>query len=107
MVLLAWLALTKLSWDRVGHPKEVLTEGQEVKVRVERIDPDTGKIGLSYREAAANPWNGVEERFPVGKTVKGAVSKTMDFGAFVKLEPGVEGLIHISELAPGRVHRLL
>lgn len=97
--------VSKMSWDRIAHPSEVLSEGQNVKVKVERIDPDTGKIGLSYRDSAENPWDGVEAKYPIGARVTGAVSKTMDFGAFVKLEPGVEGLIHISELAHGRVHR--
>lgn len=97
--------VSKMSWDRVNHPSEVLKEGQAVKVKIERIDPDTGKIGLSYRESAENPWDKVESRYYTGATVKGTVSKTMDFGAFVKLEPGVEGLIHISELAHGRVFR--
>ncbi|MEM8866460.1 MAG: S1 RNA-binding domain-containing protein, partial [Planctomycetota bacterium] len=97
--------VSKMSWDRVNHPSEVLSEGQTVKVKVERIDPDTGKIGLSYRESAENPWDGVDAKYPIGAKVTGTVSKIMDFGAFVKLEPGVEGLIHISELAHARVHR--
>ncbi|MEM6329315.1 MAG: S1 RNA-binding domain-containing protein [Planctomycetota bacterium] len=97
--------VSKMSWDRVNHPSEVLSEGQQIKVKVERIDPETGKIALSYRESAANPWDGVEGKYPVGGKATGTVSKTMDFGAFVKLEPGVEGLIHISELAHGRVFR--
>lgn len=97
--------VSKMSWDRVNHPSEVLTEGQQVKVKIERIDPDTGKIGLSYRESAENPWDKVETKYYAGATVNGTVSKIMDFGAFVKLEPGVEGLIHISELAHGRVFR--
>lgn len=97
--------VSKMSWDRVNHPSEVLSEGQQVKVKIERIDPETGKIGLSYRESAENPWDKVETKYYTGVTVKGTVSKTMDFGAFVKLEPGVEGLIHISELAHGRVFR--
>ena len=97
--------VSKMSWDRVNHPSEVLSEGQTVKVKVERIDAETGKIGLSYRESAENPWDSVESKFPVGSRVTGAVSKTMDFGAFVRLDAGIEGLIHISELAHGRVHR--
>lgn len=97
--------ISKMSWDRIGHPKEVLSEGETVKVKIEKIDSDTGKIGLSYREAADNPWEKVDSTFPVGTRVTAKVSKVMDFGAFVKLAPGVEGLIHISELAHGRVHR--
>ncbi len=98
--------VSKLSWDRIGHPREVLTEGQPVKVKVEKIDPETGKIALSYRETAANPWDSAEADFPVGSTIKGKVTKTMDFGAFVRLGPGVEGMIHVSELDHKRVHRV-
>lgn len=98
--------VSKLSWDRVSHPKEVLSEGQQIKVKIEKIDQSTGKIGLSYRESAENPWDSAEKDFAVGSTVKGKVSKIMDFGAFVRLKPGVEGLIHISELDYKRVHRV-
>ena len=97
--------ISKLSWDRVHHPNEVLSEGQAVKVRVDKIDKEAGKIGLSYRDVGANPWDDVESKYPIGKRVMGTVSKIMDFGAFVKLEPGVEGLVHISELSHDRVHR--
>lgn len=97
--------VSQLSWDRVGHPSEVLQEGQKIKVRVEKIDRETGKIGLSYRELGVNPWDNVPSKYYVGARVNGTVTKVMDFGAFVKLEPGVEGLIHISELAHGRVFR--
>jgi predicted RNA-binding protein with RPS1 domain len=97
--------VTQLSWDRVGHPSEVLEVGQKVKVRVEKFDKESGKVSLSYREVGANPWHEVASKFPVGGRAKGTVSRLMDFGAFVKLEPGVEGLIHISELGHGRVFR--
>jgi small subunit ribosomal protein S1 len=98
--------ISQLSWDRVKHPSEVLEVGQKVKVRVEKFDKDTGKVSLSYREVGDNPWQNVESKFPVGSRVTGPVSRVMDFGAFVKLAPGVEGLIHISELAHGRVFRV-
>lgn len=97
--------VSQLSWDRVNHPSEVVEVGQKIKVRVERIDPDTGKISLSYREVGANPWDDVESKYPVGARVMGVVAKVMDFGAFVKLGPGIDGLVHISELAHGRVFR--
>ena len=97
--------VSKMSWDRINHPSEVLSEGQSVKVKIDKIDPQTGKIGLSYRASAENPWDSAEQKYYIGSTVDGSVSKIMDFGAFVKLEPGVEGLIHISELAHGRVFR--
>jgi small subunit ribosomal protein S1 len=98
--------VSQLSWDRVKHPSEVLEVGQKIKVRIEKFDKETGKVGLSYREVGANPWQNVESKFPVGSRTTGPVSRVMDFGAFVKLAPGVEGLIHISELAHGRVFRV-
>ncbi len=98
--------ISQLAWDRVKHPSDVLKEGQKVQVKVEKVDPVTGKIGLSYRELQDNPWNNVDRKYPVGSTVKGVVSRLAQFGAFVKLEPGVEGLIHVSELAHHRVQRV-
>lgn len=97
--------VSQMSWDRIAHPSEVLQVGQKIKVRVERINAETGKISLGYRDQADNPWSHAASKFPVGAKIKGAVSKLMQFGAFVKLEPGVEGLIHISELGHGRVFR--
>lgn len=98
--------VSQLSWERVKHPSDVLKEGQKVQVKIEKVDPVTGKIGLSYRELQDNPWNNVDRKYPVGSNVKGVVSRLAQFGAFVKLEPGVEGLIHVSELAHHRVHRV-
>jgi small subunit ribosomal protein S1 len=97
--------ISQLSWDRVKHPSEVLEIGQKVKVRIDKFDKETGKVSLSYREVGASPWQNAASKFPVGARAKGTVSRLMDFGAFVKLEPGVEGLIHISELGHGRVFR--
>jgi small subunit ribosomal protein S1 len=97
--------VSQLSWDRVNHPSEVLEVGQKVKVRVEKFDKDTGKISLTYREVGENPWDKAASKYYAGARVNGKVSRLMDFGAFVKLEPGVEGLIHVSELAYNRVWR--
>jgi small subunit ribosomal protein S1 len=97
--------VSQMSWDRIGHPSEVLQVGQKVKVRIEKVNAETGKISLVYRDMGENPWNDAASKFPVGTKVKGTVSKLMQFGAFVKLTPGVEGLIHISELGHGRVFR--
>jgi small subunit ribosomal protein S1 len=97
--------VSQLSWDRVKHPSEVVEVGQKVKVRVEKFDKDTGKLSLSYREVGENPWQKAATKYIVGGRATGTISRIMDFGAFVKLEPGVEGLIHISELAHGRVFR--
>lgn len=95
--------ISQLSWDRVSHPSEVLQPGQKVKVRIERINPDTGKIGLSYRDLLDHPWEDIEDKLAVGAQVKGPVTRIAQFGAFVKLAPGVEGLIHISEMAHQRI----
>ncbi|NOY43343.1 MAG: S1 RNA-binding domain-containing protein [Planctomycetes bacterium] len=97
--------VSQLSWDRVAHPKDVLQVGQTVSVRIEKINQETGKIGLGYRELAANPWDDAASKYGTGTRVRGTVTKLMAFGAFVKLEPGVEGLIHISEMGHGRVNR--
>lgn len=97
--------ISQLSWDRVKHPSEVVEVGQKVKVRIDKFDKETGKISLSYREVGTSPWQNVESKYVIGARVNGTVSRLMDFGAFVKLEPGVEGLIHISELGHGRVFR--
>jgi len=97
--------ISQMSWDRVNHPSDVLQLGQKVKVRIEKYDRTTGKIGLSYRDLADNPWNNVTSKYPSGSRHEGRVSKIMQFGAFVRLEAGVEGLIHISELSHQRVHR--
>ena len=98
--------ISQLSWDNIRHPEEVVSVGQKVKVRIDRIDEATGKIGLSYRDLSHHPWEGIESKYPIGDVTTGTVSKIMDFGAFVKLEPGVEGLVHISELSHKRVNRV-
>ncbi|MFN7730337.1 MAG: 30S ribosomal protein S1 [Pirellula sp.] len=95
--------ISQLSWEKIKHPSEVLKEGDKVAVRIEKFDPKTGKISLSYRSLQDDPWNDVEARFPIGSTISGTVSRLANFGAFVKLATGIEGLIHISELAHRRV----
>ena len=96
--------ISQMSWDRVKHPSELVKEGDKVKVRLEKINPETGKLGLSLRAMQTHPWEGINERFRVGEVVSGAVSRIADFGAFVRLAPGIEGLVHISELAHRRVN---
>jgi len=98
--------ISQLAWERVKHPSEVVQEGQKVRVRIEKIDEATGKISLSLKNPEEHPWTNIEQRFPVGATVKGPVSRIAQFGAFVKLAPGVEGLIHISELAHHKVYKV-
>ncbi|NCY03141.1 MAG: S1 RNA-binding domain-containing protein, partial [Planctomycetia bacterium] len=95
--------VSQLSWDRVANPADVLQPGQRVRVVVKKIDRDTGKIGLSARDLVESPWQRAGEKYHVGGTVRGVVSRIAQFGAFVKLEPGVEGLVHVSELATRHV----
>ncbi len=97
--------ISQLAWFRVSHPSEILSEGQRVEVRIEKVDPVTGKISLGYRELQQSPWSTAAEKYPPNTVVRGRVSKIMEFGAFVALEPGVEGLVHISELSHKRVWR--
>ncbi|MEX2113928.1 MAG: S1 RNA-binding domain-containing protein [Pirellulales bacterium] len=98
--------ISQISWDRIKHPSEVLEVGQQVKVKIQKIDPQTGKIGLVLRDLSENPWANASRDFPVRTRVTGKVTRLTDFGAFVRLGPGVEGLIHISELAHKRVFRV-
>jgi small subunit ribosomal protein S1 len=93
--------ISELSWDRVRNPGDVLQPGQDVKVHVLGVNPDEGRIALSLKRLCPNPWLGVEERYQVGQLLKGMVTNVVSFGAFVRIEEGVEGLIHISELAEG------
>ena len=98
--------VSQISWDRVSHPSDVLAEGQIVKVKVTKMDPETGKIGLSIRDTMENPWQKVAEEFAVGKVVPGKVTKLMEFGAFVEIAPGIEGLVHVSEVSYSRISRV-
>jgi small subunit ribosomal protein S1 len=95
--------ISQLSWDHLNHPSEVLQEGQKIRVKIEKIDQQTGKIGLSYRDLLEHPWVHIDEKFQIDAVVRGTVSRIAKFGAFVKLAPGVEGLVHISELSHARV----
>jgi predicted RNA-binding protein with RPS1 domain len=97
--------VSQLAWSRVKHPSDVLKEGQTIKVRVEKVDPTTGKISLAYRDLLESPWTTAAQKYPPQSAVRGTVTKLMDFGAFVELEPGIEGLVHVSELSHKRVWR--
>jgi small subunit ribosomal protein S1 len=90
--------ISELSWQRVNHPREVLSPGQEVKVMVVEIDPERERIGLSIRRLQANPWETIDQRYALGQLVSGPVTNVAPFGAFVQIEEAVEGLIHASEL---------
>ncbi|MDR0870789.1 MAG: S1 RNA-binding domain-containing protein [Planctomycetaceae bacterium] len=98
-----FIPIGRLAWGRVQHPSDVLTEGSRVSVTVSHIDEDTKRISLAYRDEASNPWTNITEKFQEKTIVRGKVSKVMEFGAFVELVPGLEGLIHISELSHKRV----
>jgi len=98
--------ISQLSWERVGHPSEVLEVGQKVQVRIDKLDPEKQRIGLVYRDLSESPWVRAVEKYPTASRVKATVAKIMDFGALVRLEPGVSGLVHISELSHKRVFRV-
>src|SRR6201985_1848045 len=93
------LHLTDIAWRRVNHPSEVLNIGQQVKVKIIKINHETHRISLGMKQLQADPWQGIEAKFPVGTRFKGRVTNITDYGAFVELEPGIERLIHVSEMA--------
>ncbi|HHL40211.1 MAG TPA: 30S ribosomal protein S1 [Deltaproteobacteria bacterium] len=94
--------ISDLSWKKVKHPSELFTKGQEVEAMVLNIDRDAERFSLSTKAVEANPWEGVEERYRPGMIVEGVVTGLADFGAFVEIEDGLEGLVHVSELNRGR-----
>jgi len=100
------LHVSQMGWGRIQHPREVFQEGQTIRVRIERVDQDAGKISLGYRDMLESPWTNADGKYLINTVVRGRVVKIMDFGAFVELEPGVEGLVHISELSYKRVGRV-
>ncbi len=93
------LHITDMSWERIGHPSEMVSIDQEIEVMILHIDREKQKIALGLKQKQANPWDQVEEKYPVGSVVRGTVVNVMSYGAFVKLEPGIEGLVHISEMS--------
>src|SRR5260221_3094690 len=93
--------ISQLAWSRVNHPSEVLKVGQEVEVQVLSVDKEKKKIALSIKRAEVDPWTTVEQRYKVGQVVTGTITKIAPFGAFARIEDGIEGLIHLSELTPG------
>jgi small subunit ribosomal protein S1 len=93
------LHVTDIAWRRVNHPSEVLTIGQLVKVRIIKINHETHRISLGMKQLQEDPWSNIEARYQVGQKLKGRVTNIADYGAFVELEPGIEGLIHVSEMS--------
>jgi small subunit ribosomal protein S1 len=93
------LHVTDIAWRRVNHPTEVLNIGQQVKVKIIKINHETHRISLGMKQLQDDPWQGIEAKYPVGARFKGRVTNITDYGAFVELEPGIEGLIHVSEMS--------
>ncbi len=93
------LHVTDIAWRRVNHPSEVLNIGQQVKVKIIKINHETHRISLGMKQLLDDPWQGIEAKYPVGARFKGRVTNITDYGAFVELEPGIEGLIHVSEMS--------
>jgi small subunit ribosomal protein S1 len=93
------LHVTDIAWRRVSHPTEVLNVGQTVTVQIIKINPDTQRISLGMKQLMTDPWEGVGAKYPVGAKFRGKVTNVTDYGAFVELEPGVEGLVHVSEMS--------
>ncbi|TWU45279.1 30S ribosomal protein S1 [Novipirellula aureliae] len=93
------LHITDMAWERIGHPTEMVSIDQEIEVKVLHIDREKQKIALGLKQKDRNPWENIEEKYPVNTDHKGEVVNVMSYGAFVKLEPGIEGLVHISEMS--------
>ncbi len=93
--------VSEIAWHRVPHPQDVLKVGQEIAVQVLRLDPVRQHVSLSIKRTQPNPWNSVAERFQVGQWVRGTITQVVDYGAFARVDGGIEGLIHLSELAEG------
>ncbi len=100
------LHVSEMSWNRVDKASDIVAPGQSIKVVVLKIDRDKRKVGLGLRQLTPSPWDNIFDRYPPGAVVKGKVTRLADFGAFVELEAAIEGLVHISELAPQRVFRV-
>jgi small subunit ribosomal protein S1 len=92
------LHISDISWGRISHPSEFFTIGDEIDVIILKYDPETDKVTLGYKQKKSDPWQNIEEKYPVGKKIEGRVVSITDYGAFIEVEEGVEGLIHISEL---------
>jgi small subunit ribosomal protein S1 len=93
------LHVTDMSWKRVSHPSQVLAVGDTVKVQIIKINPDTQRISLGMKQLQSDPWDGVDTKYPVGSRFTGRITNITDYGAFVELEAGVEGLVHVSEMS--------
>lgn len=93
------LHITDMSWGRVSHPNEVVQVDQKIQIKVLKVDRDRERIALGLKQLSPSPWENIEQKYPVGSKVRGSVVNVMSYGAFVKLEEGIEGLVHISEMS--------
>jgi len=93
------LHITDMSWGRINHPSEMFNIGDEINVKVLKFDPETERVSLGYKQITEDPWSSAAEKFPVGKKVHGKVVSLTDYGAFIELEKGIEGLVHVSEMS--------
>ncbi|MEM8539831.1 MAG: 30S ribosomal protein S1 [Pseudomonadota bacterium] len=93
------LHVTDMAWRRVNHPTEILSIGQTVKVQIIRINQDTHRISLGMKQLESDPWDGIDAKYPIESKITGRVTNITDYGAFVEVEPGIEGLIHVSEMS--------
>lgn len=93
------LHITDMTWKRIKHPSEMVELGQELEVMILSIDKDKGRVALGLKQKEHNPWDDIEQRYPIGTKVKGEIVKLLPYGAFIEIEPGIEGLIHVSEMS--------
>jgi small subunit ribosomal protein S1 len=98
--------ISELAWYRVNHPREVLNVGDEIEVEIMKLDKKRQRISLSHKRLVANPWDTAEERYGINQLVEGTITRIVDYGAFAELEPGVEGLLHVSQLARTNVEKV-
>jgi small subunit ribosomal protein S1 len=92
--------ISELAWHRVKHPRDIVKVGEKIEVAILKIEEENQRIALSRRQVVDSPWTNIDDKYGVGKLVEGRVVRIMDYGAFIQLEPGVEGLLHISQLSP-------
>ena len=93
------LHVTDMTWGRIQNPSELFKNGEKIQVKILKLNREKEKISLGYKQLLPDPWESVEEIYPIGSRIKGRVSSVTDYGAFIELEPGVEGLVHISEMS--------
>ena len=98
--------ISELSWDRIKHPSEVVKVGDQIEVYIKSLDRENGKVSLGYKKAEDNPWERLRSEFPLGSVFKAPVVSITKFGAFVRVLPGIDGLVHISEISNERVEKV-